>query len=169
MERFAPVALWSRRVVFALANQIPFPVFDAFRRVSVALAPSPDLQVRHGIKVRVSRQLRVVLVLIPEGVKPAEDHLDVGGRHPVLQHRGVVEVMRRRSAVQGAEGDESTCQRVHVRVGVRADGLLLVLLGYCGLILPVVHLLALSGVILKRHPRLAVVHGLVDCHRLRSR
>lgn len=168
VERFAPVALRSRRVVFALAHQIPLSVLDALWSMPIALAPSSYLQVRHCVKVGVAGQLGVVLILVSKSVKPAEDHFDVGGRHPVLEHRGVVEVVRRRSAVQGAEGYEPTCQRVHVCVGVRADRLLLVLLCDSCLVLPVVHLLALSRVKLKWHPRFAIVHGLVDRHGLGS-
>ena len=164
VERLAPVALRPGRVVLALAHQAPVPVLHAPGRVPVALAPPADLQVRHGVEVRVPGQLRVVLVLVAERVQPAEDDLDVRGRDPVLQHRGVVEVVRGRPPVQRAEGDEPAGQGVHVGVGVRAHGLLLVLLGDHGPVGLVVHLPALGRVELEGHPRFTVIHGLENGH-----
>lgn len=105
MERFAPVALRPGGVVLALTHQTPIPVLYAPRRVPVALASTSDLQVRHGVEVRVPGQFRVVLVLVSKCVQPAEDDFNVSSRYPVLQHRGVVKVVRRRSAVQRAESD----------------------------------------------------------------
>ncbi|KAA8594984.1 hypothetical protein FQN60_012119 [Etheostoma spectabile] len=125
--------------------------------------------VRHGVEVRVTGQLRVVLVFVAESVQPAEDDFYVSGCYPVLQHRGVVKVVRRRSAVQRAEGDEPAGQRVHVGVGVRAHGLLLVLLRDNGPVWLIVHLPALGRVKLKGYPSFTVVHGLVNNHGFGSR
>lgn len=169
MERFAPVALRSRRVVLALAHQVILPVLYALRRVPVTLAPTADLQVRHRVKIRVPGELRVVLVFVPERVQPVERHLDVGGRDPVLQDGRVVKVVRRGSAIQGAERNEPTCQRLHVCVRIRADRFLLVLLRYCRLARLVVHFLALGRVELERHPRFPIIHRLVDSHGFGSR
>ena len=157
MEGFAAVALGPGRVVFALADQRPLAVLHALGGVSVALAAAAHLQVGHGVEVGVPGQLRVVLVLVPEGVQAVEDHADVGGRHPVLQHRRVVEVVGGGPSVQRAEGDEAAAERPHVGVGVGADRLLLVLLGDDGPVGPVEHLLTLRGVELERRPGAAVV------------
>lgn len=169
MERLAPVALRPGGVVLALTHQTAIPVLHAPRSVPVAFASPPDLQVRHGVEVRVPGQLRVVLVLVPKSVQPTEDYFNVRGCHPVLQHRGVVKVVSRGSAVQRAESDEPPGQRVHVGVGVRAHSLLLILLRYNGPVRLVVHLPALGRVKLKGHPSFTVVHGLVNNHGFRSR
>ncbi|TRY91426.1 hypothetical protein DNTS_018795 [Danionella cerebrum] len=169
VEGFAPVALRSPRVVLALAHEVPFAVLYALGRVSVTLAPASDLEIRHRVKVRVPGELRVVLVLVPERVEPVEGDFDICCRDPVLQNRGVVEVVRRGSAVQRAEGDQAAGERLHVGVGVGADGFLLVLLGDGGFARLVVHLLALGRVELERHPGFPVIHGLVDGHGLGAR
>lgn len=101
-------------------------------------------------------------------VQPVEYDLDVGGGHPVLEHGAVVEVARARPALERAERDAGRGRAGPVEpVRVRAQRLLLVGLGDDRAVRPAVHLAALARVELERLPRLAVVHALVDGHRVR--
>lgn len=110
------------------------------------------------------------LVRLLRHVQPVEDYPDVGGGHPVLQHRRVVEVGGGRSALEGAEGDpadRAEAVAAGVAVAVGAPGLLLVRLGDGRAIRPAVDPAALRRVELKGLPGLAVVHRLVDRDRVR--
>lgn len=175
VEGLALLAVPSRRVVLAVARQLPLPVMHAPRSVAVALAPTPDREVRHGVEERPGRAQRrrrrrslvgeVVLSLVRQQTgEPVEHDLDVCGGHPVLEHGRVVEVVGGRAALQGAERDAGHGPRVGA--GVRAQGLLLVGLGDGHPGGSPVHPPALTGVELEGVPGLAEVHGLVERQRI---
>jgi len=98
-------------------------------------------------------------------VQTVEHHPDVGGGHPVLEYRRVVEVGSGRPALERAESnsaDRAKAVTARVTVAVGAPCLLFVRLGDGRAIRPAVHAATLRRVELKRLPGLAVVHGLVD-------
>ena len=163
MEGLAHLTIVSICVVLAVAHQAPLPVGDAAGSVTVALTAAPDGKVGQGVVVTLPGTF-LVHRLVSVRVELVKDHHDVGGRHPVLQDGAVVEVVGGGPALQGAEGHPGPGQRVDVAVGLRAQGLLLVGLGDGGPRGLAVHLLAVAGVVLEGHPRLAVVHALVDAH-----
>ena len=167
VERLAPFAVDAGRVVFALARQLTVGVDGTAGSVAVALASAADGEVGQRVVVaflRTAARLPNVVV----GVQAVERHPDVRRRHPVLQHGAVVEVVRRRSALERAEGDARSAVRVDVAVSVGAQCFLLVRLRDLAARRPVVHLGALARVVLERDPRLAEVDALVHGHRVGS-
>lgn len=101
-------------------------------------------------------------------MQPVEYDLDVGGRHPVLEHGAIIEVDGTGTALERAERDPRGRRPGAVEpVRVGAQGLLFVGLGDYGPVGPAVHLATLARVELERLPRLAVVHALVDGNRVR--
>ncbi len=167
VERFALLTVRPGRVVFAVAHLPSVAPGRAAARVAVALASAADGEVGQRVVVGLARLL--VRLLVSVRVETVEHDLDVGGRHPVLQHGAVVEVIGGGSALERREADARPAQRVDVAVGVGAERLLLVDLRDDGARRFPVHLLALTRVELKRHPRFPVVHRLVDGHGVRAR
>lgn len=177
MKGFASVALRPLRVMLAVTNQLSVLLPHAPGGVAVAFTPATNLEVAHRVEIRrqsSGRHGRLLALTAGHGqrsgvLRATEDHSDVGDRHPVLQHRTGVEILPGRASVQRAERDEAAGERVGVGVPVRAQRLLLVLLGDGGFVGPVVHAAALRGVKLIRSPRAPVVHALVDGQRLGPR
>jgi len=172
VEGLAAVTLGTLCVVLAVAHQLLLLVLHAARRVPIALAAPADLQLPHCIVIGGRAGAPLLLASIPaaqiaEQVRTAEDHTDVGGRHPVLEHRAAVEVLGGGSPIKCAEGNEPTGEGVEVGEPISAEGLLLVLLGDSGFAWFAIDLTALGGVVLVRHPGLAIVHGFEDGSGLR--
>ena len=165
VEGLAAFAVDAGRVVFALTRELSVGVDGAARGVPVTLAAAADGEVGERVVVALLRvDARLARVVV--GVQAVERHPDVGGRHPVLQHGTVVEVVGRRTAFERAEGDARAAVRIDVAVGVRAEGFLLVRLGDLPARWAVVHFAALTGVVLEGDPRLAKVDAFVDGHRV---
>ena len=95
-----------------------------------------------------------------------EHNLDVGGRHPVLQHGAVLEVLGAGPVRQRGEGDPGA-GGVLGDVRVQAERLLLVGPVDRHPVVTVPDLATVSGVILERLPGLAVIHRLVDGEAVR--
>lgn len=147
----------ENRVLLALEALLPLPLrqlLDADRRDVMFLGA-----IVRGHLIRLLRHVQSV-----------EHHADVGGGHPVLQHRRVVKVGGGRSALQGAEGDSADRTEAvpaGVTMTIGASRLLLVGLGDGGAIRSAVDPTTLRRVELERLPGLAVIHGLVDRDRVR--
>ena len=178
VEGFAALAVGAGGVVSTLAVLHAVATHQAARRVPVTLTPASDGEVRQRVVLRhVGGQLARLgaaarVDLVAEPAKAVERHLDVGGGDPVLQDGAAVELVRRRPALEGAEGDARRARppasrRVTEHLG--AQRLLLVALRDQPLRPPTVHLLALARVELKRRPGAAEVDALVDRHRVRAR
>ena len=178
VEGFALLALPAGGVVLAVAGQVPVLVVLAPAGVTVTLAPSSYRQVRHGqvlARHRVSAQVALLGRLVcVDGVGldlsfvmlDGEDHHDVCGRDPVLQHGTVLEVLRAGSVCQGGEGDPGAGP-VLADVSVQTQSFLLVSAIYRNSVVSVPNISAVTRVILERLPGLAVIHGLVNCQRVR--
>ena len=167
VEGLAAFAVDAGRVVATVAGEAAVLVGGAASSVAVTFAASADGEV--GQRVVVALPGLLVALLVPVRVEPIEDHLDISGCHPVLQHRRVVEVVRRRPALERAEGHARAAQRVDVAVGVRAQRFLLVGARDDGARRFGIDLLALARVELEGHPGSAVVGALEYRHRVRSR
>lgn len=179
VEGLAALAVAARRVVLAVAGELHDAAGrrlaalhrDAARRVPVALAAPAHREVRHGVVLAARSRLLLVVHLVPfvHHVQAVEYDAHVGGRHPVLQHRGDVEVGGAGAPLQRAESEARAPRAVpRQAVAVRAARLLLVGGGDAGLVGPPVHAPALTRVELERLPGHPVVRTLVDRHGVRS-
>ena len=123
VEGFAFLAVAAGRVVAAVAGQVAVATHHALGGVAVALAAAAHREVGGrvdgGRRRRLGAAGRAVVVVADDvtagdaadavRVQSVEDDAHVGGRHPVLQHRTVLEVERRRTALHRAERDPRTC------------------------------------------------------------
>lgn len=81
------------RVVLTVANQLPLLVLNTLRRMSVALTPPTDGEVRHAV-------IQHILVQMPPITADfLEHHLDIRGSHPLLKEIVVVDIQRRRPSL----------------------------------------------------------------------
>ncbi len=167
VEVFAALTVGAVRVVATVTDQFPFPIRDATRGVTVAFTASAHREVGQGVIVALFDAF-FFRILVSKRLQTVEDDPDIRGGHPVLQHRAVVEVVRRGPPLQRTERHPGPAVGVDVAVGVRTQRLLLVDLGDEGVRFLVVHLLAGAGVELIRDPRLAVIHAFVDGHGVRA-
>lgn len=144
--------------LLALQPLLPLPL--AFRQLLEAEA----------VLVAAAQLQHLLLGRLLGHVQAVEHDADVGRRHPVLQHRRVVEVGGRRPALERAERDPADGREpvaARVPMAVRAPRLLLVRLRDGGPVRPPVDAAALGRVELERLPGLAVVHRLVNRDRVR--
>lgn len=74
------------RVVLTITHQLPVLVFNTPRRVSVALTPPTDGEVRHTIIEHIFAQM---LQIAADFLK---HHLDIRGSHPFLEEIIVVNI-----------------------------------------------------------------------------
>lgn len=196
MKRFAFFAIASGCVVTTVTAEEPVPSLDAPGGMAVAFAASANGEVGRRVEgvvsdgngcgcgcygggVRVVAALRcaagasarasaaALAAVVTVRVEAVENDADVGGRHPVLQDGTVLKVEGARPALHRAESDARAGQRVQQRVGVGAEGLLLVGLCDDGPVGAAVEFATLRRVILEGLPRLAKVHALVDGQAVR--
>jgi hypothetical protein len=150
------VTVRSGGVVLAPTAQLLQPArasrLDALTRVAVTLAPAPYSEVRDGVEVR-AKNIGVPKHFVPEGVDSVEYYHDFCGCHPLLEFWAVLEVIRARPALQGAEGHTAPSQRGNVAVIRGAERLSLVAALDDGGHGQAVGLLASSTVVLVRLPR----------------
>ena len=95
-----------------------------------------------------------------------EHHLDVGGRHPVLQHGAVLEVLGAGPVRQRGEGDPRA-GGVLGDVRVQTERLLLIGSVDRDPVIAIPDIATISGIILEWLPGLAVIHRLVDGEAVR--
>jgi len=161
-RRYQGILAVEDRVLLTLQALLAFPLalrelFEAGDLVMVMVILAYE---RYLIRIGWWRRWRLL-----RHVQTVEHHPDVGGGHPVLEYRRVVEVGSGGPALERAEGnsaDRAKAVAARVTVAVGAPCLLFVRLGDGRAIRPAVHAATLRRVELKRLPGLAVVHGLVD-------